>query len=104
MPKPSKPLSEWARTLPEARLQLTFACPVAWDAMQPVGEGVRHCGTCARAVFELRGRAAAEVQALVTAHGGELCGQAWVREDGRLVFGECEAPRRLLRGRIRPRD
>ncbi len=81
-------------------LQIAFPCPVAWETMTPVAEGVRHCDTCDAKVHDLRGLSKGEILDRMRAHGSPLCAQVSAREDGRLVFGPCCAPNELIRGML----
>ncbi|MCO4746495.1 MAG: hypothetical protein KC912_16985 [Proteobacteria bacterium] len=92
-------IDDWKQVAPSLDIRLAFRCPVPWDAMTVSGEGVRHCDTCDRAVFDLLGRGRTEIAALIEEHGEDLCGRARVREDGRLTFGRC-ASGPIMRGRI----
>ncbi|MCA9693668.1 MAG: hypothetical protein KC636_29005, partial [Myxococcales bacterium] len=79
---------------------LALSCPVAWDSMRPVADGVRHCQRCDADVHDLTGLTKAALVARVLEHRASLCGQVVAREDGRVVFGECQEPSRVMRGRI----
>jgi hypothetical protein len=81
-------------------LHIEFPCPVAWETMTPVAEGVRHCDTCAANVHDLRGASKGDILARIRAHGAPLCGQVNAREDGRIVFGPCCAPNENIRGML----
>jgi len=81
-------------------LHVELACPVPWETMTPVAEGVRHCDTCDANVHELRGLSRGEILARMRAHGAPMCGQVNAREDGRVVFGHCLAPSENMRGML----
>lgn len=81
-------------------LHIDLPCPVAWETMKPVAEGVRHCETCAANVHDLRGASKGDILARIRAHGAPLCGQVNAREDGRIVFGQCCVPCENIRGML----
>ena len=82
-------------------LHIAVPCPVAWETMTPVAEGVRRCDSCAANVHDLRGLSKGEIIARLGAHGPPLCAQVNAREDGRVVFGRCNAQSsELIRGML----
>lgn len=70
-------------------LDLEFACPVAWEAMDEVSPRVRHCRDCDCDVHDFTELSKSEVIAHVRRQPGPTCGQVMARSDGRLVFGDC---------------
>lgn len=90
----------WEDVLPEVAFELAYNCPVRWEDMERVDDHSRMCERCHRVVFELSGRSGAEVLALYEAHGGTLCGQGWIREDGTLLLDRRGCAPRRLRGKI----
>lgn len=86
---PADPRDRWARALPQTDVVLTFVCPMEWNEMHAVADGVRWCGRCNLHVYALGERSDAELRALFDAHGGRICGRASVRSDGTLARGEC---------------
>ena len=81
-------------------LQIALSCPVAWETMTPVAEGVRHCDTCEAKVHDLRGLSKGQILDRMRIHGGPLCAQVNARDDGRIVFGPCDVPNELIRGML----
>ncbi|MGB1278032.1 MAG: hypothetical protein ACPG77_19965 [Nannocystaceae bacterium] len=82
-------------------LDLEFACPVAWEAMDEVGPGVRHCSDCDCDVHDFTGLSRSEVVAHIRRQERPTCGQVMARSDGRIVFGACaQHVDRNLRGRL----
>lgn len=76
-------------------------CDVAWSAMSPVADGVRHCASCDRRVYDLTGRTPSEVRALWVAHEGALCAMVTVRPDGTVAAGggaDCPDDLEVVRG------
>ena len=81
---------------------LKFSCPMNWEEMEEVGDRCRHCAKCELPVYDLVGLDAADIDELLAANDGEICGQAYIRNDNRLSFDECKYPRRILRGKVKP--
>jgi len=82
----------------DVEVHLAFSCPVSWESMSLLGDGIRHCSTCESPVFDLLGASKKEVTALLRKHKGKVCGQVMAREDGKVVFGACQESTRLARG------
>ncbi len=81
-------------------LRIAISCPVAWETMRPVAEGVRHCHSCEAKVHDLRGLSKGEILDRMRTHGAPLCAQVNARDDGRIVFGPCDASSELIRGML----
>ena len=95
------------RKHPHPRPSITFRCPQAWEDMTPVdgAAGVRHCDRCAQNVYDLVGKSDHDIRAAIQASNGDLCGMVMVRQDGRVVAGECHGEeQQILRGRIAYRE
>ena len=87
----------------EVEFTLEFSCPMNWDDLESTDdERCRHCPKCELPVFDLVGLNAIAIEELIAANGGEVCGNAYIRNDNRLSFEECTSPRKALRGKIRP--
>lgn len=83
------------------RLAIPTPCDVSWDGMD--GEGsVRHCGTCKKSVYDLRGMPMADADAFlaryVADHRALPCVRLHRRPDGRLLTEPCS------RGQARARQ
>jgi hypothetical protein len=62
-------------------------CPMNWAGMSG-DDRVRSCDVCGKHVYNLTAMSQADADALVQAHGGELCGRAFRRPDGTLTIEE----------------
>lgn len=88
---------------PEMSFTMKFACAMKWDEMQETDDPrCKHCERCDLHVFDLVGLNPTEISELVRKNGGEICGQAHVRNDNTLNFDPCRFPRRALQGKIKP--
>src|SRR5688572_27439886 len=67
------------------RVRVGGPCNVPWDAMRRNG-GSRHCGSCARSVFDLSRATETEALAVLMLHGGQLCARIAPDENGDAVW------------------
>ena len=88
---------------PGIGFELAYSCPLRWEEMAKTqDERCRHCTECDLNVFDLVGLTNEEIQELIAAHDGEICGRAYFRSDNTLAMNPCKFPRKALRGKIRP--
>jgi hypothetical protein len=68
---------------------LRIAAPCAADWTKMVGdERVRHCGDCAKNVYNLSGMTRDEASALLAEHAGGLCVRYYQRADGTILLAD----------------
>ena len=88
---------------PAIDFTLKFSCSMKWEEMHETDDSrCKHCEKCDLRVFDLVDLNPAEIDELLKANGGEICGQAYFRNDNRISFNECNFPKRILRGKIKP--
>lgn len=63
-------------------------CNASWDSMKG-DDRVRHCGQCAKDVFDLSAMAAEQAEALLREHGASLCVRFYRRRDGTVMTSDC---------------
>lgn len=86
-----------------SRVRIASPCPVKWDDMRAVGDGVqvRHCDQCDLNVYNISEMTADEAEALLAAHEGRrLCGAFHRREDGTVLTRDCPVGLALARARL----
>ena len=73
-------------------LRVAAPCPALWMEMAPVddGERVRHCGACAKNVYNLSAMTRDEAQALLIEKEGKLCVRYFQRADGTILTADCK--------------
>ncbi|MEO7716805.1 MAG: hypothetical protein ABIY70_11415 [Capsulimonas sp.] len=84
--------------IPLQQIEVASPCHESWSEMD--GEGaVRHCGKCARNVYNLSEMTTAQAQALVAANEGKLCVRFYRRSDGTMMTKDCPVGVRVARRR-----
>lgn len=79
-------------------LKISSPCPMSWDSL--VGDNrVRYCGACRLNVYNFAEMAPAEVEQVVRATEGRLCGRLYLRGDRTATVRDC--PRSAVRRRVR---
>jgi len=83
------PLPDWLGASVLDTVNMTYACPASWDAMQG-SESVRFCAKCQQHVYDLSQMTRAQAEALVVEKEGRLCLRFYRRADGRIVTRDCQ--------------
>lgn len=86
-----------------SRARIASPCPVKWEDMHGVGDGVRvrHCDQCDLNVYNLSEMTADAAEALLVAHAGRrLCGAFYRREDGTILTRDCPVGLALVRAKL----
>jgi len=69
-------------------IRVASPCSAAWAEMTGT-ERVRHCGACAKQVFNLSEMTRDEAEALIVEAGGKLCVRYYQRADGTILLKDC---------------
>lgn len=80
-------------------LRVASPCPEKWESMQG-DERVRHCDKCRLNVFNLSGMSRTEVDALLGAAEGRVCGRFFQRRDGTVMTKDCPVGLRRVRLKV----
>jgi hypothetical protein len=73
-------------------IRVASPCTADWNAMTPADadtERVRHCGSCAKNVYNLSQMTRDEAEALILAKEGRLCVRYFQRKDGTILLKDC---------------
>src|SRR5262245_60828186 len=70
------------------RIRVATPCPARWEDMNG-DDRARFCGQCQKHVYNFSAMTRAEVEALVEAKEGRLCGRYFQRADGRVLTADC---------------
>jgi hypothetical protein len=73
-------------------IRVASPCTADWNAMTPAdadSERVRHCGSCAKSVYNLSQMTRDEAEALILAKEGRLCVRYFQRKDGTILLKDC---------------
>ncbi len=104
----TRELEQATRLLDEARakarlpvldnIRVATPCTKKWADMSG-DDRVRHCGACAKNVYNLSGMTRDEAEAVILANEGKLCIRYFQRKDGTILLKDCEVGRSQRRRR-----
>jgi hypothetical protein len=107
------------------RVRIASPCPMRWEDLSPIAEGVaggavervaggvawgaaggrvRHCGRCGLNVYNLSNMTRGEAESLLAAHAGSgdrLCAGFYRKADGTVLTRDCPVGRLAVRRRAR---
>ena len=69
-------------------IRIAAPCSAAWDQMTGDAQ-VRHCGDCAKNVFNLSEMTRDQAEATIIEHEGKLCVRYYQRADGTILTADC---------------
>jgi hypothetical protein len=73
-------------------LRVASPCTAEWNQMTG-DDRVRHCGQCAKNVYNLSGMTRDEAEALLRERNGDLCVRYYERQDGTILLADCTVGR-----------
>lgn len=82
------------------RVVVAAPCPMTWDMMDG-DDKVRHCGGCARNVYNLSAMNDKEAESFLQINGSSQCLTFYRRADGTIMTDNCPEGLRALRDRVR---
>ena len=77
-------------------VRVASPCRADWDAMTGNNQ-VRHCGSCAKNVYNLSEMTRAQAESVILEHEGHLCVRFYQREDGTVLTQDCPVGMAKLR-------
>lgn len=75
-------------------------CPVSWETMTG-DDKVRHCGGCAKNVYNLSAMTENEAESFLQVNGATQCMRFYRRDDGTIMTDNCPVGLRKIRDRVR---
>lgn len=81
-------------------LYLAAPCPMTWESMQG-DDRVRHCGGCAKNVYNISAMTTKEAQEFLNINGDSACLRFFRRADGTVITDNCPVGLRKLRDRLK---
>ncbi len=79
-------------------LKVATACPARWEDMAG-DERARFCQHCQKHVYNFSAMTAKEVEELVVAKEGKLCGRMYRRRDGTVLTADCPTGKAVVQRR-----
>jgi len=77
-------------------LQVATPCPARWEDMAG-DDRARFCRHCQKHVYNFSSMTATEVEQLVLAKEGNLCGRMYRRKDGTVLTADCPTGRSVVK-------
>ena len=79
--------------IPLEALQIARPCRADWNAMTG-DERARHCGSCAKTVYDISQMTRDEAHQLIAANEGHVCVRLYKRADGTVITSDCPVGKR----------
>ena len=81
------------------QISVASPCTAPWEGMQG-NDQVRFCGKCQKNVYNFSEMTRGEVEQLILANEGKLCGRLYRRPDGTLLTSDCPVGLWEVRARL----